>query len=291
MDLVAFARNKNIGIMINTNGWFITEKIARRLKELGTHSVRVSLDGAYAETHDSFRNKRGAFSRAVTALKNLEYTGIHSVSVVSTISKHNINEVDQLIDLAASIGVREIQCVPLFQSGRGADNFDKLALSTDNYQKLRHVLERKRRQYRRKMIVYSVEGVLENNCTRCVQRGRVRPDFMGCRSGRTACNIDYNGDILPCLQVRKPVAGNIRLRSFKEIWNHSSIFKMWRRKRLEYPECLNCEWNDICIRECVASPSQQLITSEMREQRIKEIKEVLAVKKSCLTGICHMRPC
>lgn len=289
MDLVAFARSNNVEVMINTNGWFITKSIAERLKEFDVRQVRVSLDGACADTHDYFRGKQGAFSRAIAAIENLNEAGIDRVGVVPTITRHNIHEVDQLLDLAADLGIHELQCVPLCSSGRGADNFGDMGLTPGDNLQLREILERKRTQYQGKMIVHSVEGVLETPCTLCVHKGRVRPDFMGCRAGRASCNIDYNGNVIPCLLIREPVAGNIRLHTFKEIWDNSPVFMKWRRKRLDFPECRDCEWNDVCIRECPASPSQQELTSELRKNRIQDLKnEWQKVQKGCQIGVCRM---
>jgi radical SAM protein with 4Fe4S-binding SPASM domain len=288
IDIIALARKYEIGVMINTNGWFINKSISSILKQLGVHNIRVSIDGACSETHDSFRNMRGAFTQAVAALKYLIEARIPHVSVVSTITRYNINEADQIIDLAANLGVADVQCVPLSISGRGADNFDKIGLTIEQNLQLSEIIKEKHKQYLGKTNVYSVDGIFDKPCTHCVQRGEIKPDFMGCRASRTACNIDYNGNVLPCLLVREPIAGNIRQQSFKEIWDHSSVFELWRRKRLDYPECQECEWNNICIRECPISKSQHEITGDERMKRVRNFQRTVKLKKSCQIGACHL---
>lgn len=288
IDIIALARKHEIGVMINTNGWFINKTISSILKQLSVHNIRVSIDGACSETHDSFRNMRGAFTQAVAALKYLIEAEIPHVSVVSTITRYNINEVNQIIDLAASLGVADIQCVPLSISGRGADNFDKIGLTIEQNLQLSEIIKEKHKQYLGKTNVYSVDGIFDKPCTHCVQRGEIKPDFMGCTASRTACNIDYNGNVLPCLLVREPIAGNIRQQSFKEIWDHSSVFELWRRKRLDYPECQECEWNNICIRECPISKSQHEITGDERIKRVRNFQTTVKLNKSCQIGACHL---
>ncbi len=214
-------------------------------------------------------------------MKALIEAGIPRVSVVLTITRYNINEADQIIDLAASLGVADVQCVPLSISGRGADNFDKIGLTIEQNLHLSEIIKEKHKQHLGKTIVYSVDGIFDNPCTHCVQRGKIKPDFMGCRAGRTACNIDYNGNVIPCLLVREPVAGNICLQSFKEIWDHSSVFELWRRKRLDYPECQECEWNNICIRECPISKSQHELTGDERMKRVRNFQRTVKLSKSC----------
>lgn len=285
MEIITFARKCNIGIMVNTNGWFITENIAERLKAIEIGNVRVSLDGATQNTHDYFRKKTGAFSRAVSALKNLKAARINKISAVATITKYNISEINELIDLAFSMGVNDIQCVPLSNCGRGFDNYIDFGLEIEDTISLRKALDQKKKQYNGRMVVYAVDGVLDNPCTICVKEGKVRPDFMGCRAGRTACNIDYNGNIIPCLIVREPIAGNVRDQSFKEIWDNSAIFRAWRQKHMEYEECKNCEWNDICVRECPASPSQKDVIGQTRIDAIRKIKKKWGEKNNCNLGV------
>jgi len=72
------------------------------------------------------------------------------------------------------------------------------------------------------------------------ERGRRRPparllaEFVGgCGAGRCYCAIEPNGDVLPC--VFMPIrVGNVREKSFLEIWRGSSMLNDLRdRSRLK----------------------------------------------------------
>jgi MoaA/NifB/PqqE/SkfB family radical SAM enzyme len=52
-----------------TNGWYMTPELARALFSAGMYEVSVSLDYADPGKHDSQRGRRGAFDRAVNALR------------------------------------------------------------------------------------------------------------------------------------------------------------------------------------------------------------------------------
>ena len=55
-------------IITDTNGWFLDEKKARHLKEIGVEKVQLSLDSMDADEHDQFRNKPGSYKRVMRAI-------------------------------------------------------------------------------------------------------------------------------------------------------------------------------------------------------------------------------
>ncbi|MCK4750418.1 MAG: radical SAM protein, partial [Bacteroidales bacterium] len=119
LDLLEYSVDRQLGVTISSNGWLITNSVARKLKSIGVSQVRISIDGATPETHDWQRNTAGSFHKAVEAVGNLIKNGIESVSIVSTISRGNASETAELIDLAAKLKVQAHQILVVTQSGRG----------------------------------------------------------------------------------------------------------------------------------------------------------------------------
>ncbi len=78
-------------------------------------------------------------------------------------------------------------------------------------------------------------------------RGRTRSltEFIGgCGAGRLYCGVEPNGDIVPC--VFMPIKlGNIREKSFTEIWKGSSLLEQLRNRDL-YRGCEECEFRYVC---------------------------------------------
>ena len=58
-----------------SNGWLISKKMAKQLAEHGLDLAQISIDGANAWQHDSFRGVMGSFERATAAVRNLKTTG------------------------------------------------------------------------------------------------------------------------------------------------------------------------------------------------------------------------
>lgn len=63
-------------IILDTNGWFFNEDKARWFADLGGYKAQISLDSFVEEEHDSFRNKRGAYKRAINAIKASKEVGL-----------------------------------------------------------------------------------------------------------------------------------------------------------------------------------------------------------------------
>lgn len=55
-------------VITDTNGWFLDDKRARHLKEIGVEKVQLSLDSFIEKDHDDFRNKPGSYKRVMRAI-------------------------------------------------------------------------------------------------------------------------------------------------------------------------------------------------------------------------------
>src|SRR2546428_13743310 len=67
-QLARYATDKGLRVALATNGTLVTKDVARMIVDAGVRRVSISLDGADALTHDSFRGIPGAFEAAVRGL-------------------------------------------------------------------------------------------------------------------------------------------------------------------------------------------------------------------------------
>ena len=56
-------------IITDTNGWFLDQKRAQHLKDIGVEKVQLSLDSWIPEEHDAFRSKPGSYKRVMRAVE------------------------------------------------------------------------------------------------------------------------------------------------------------------------------------------------------------------------------
>jgi len=241
-DILSYCSENGMVTMMSTNGWFVNPVVAKQLKATGIHHVRVSLDGATVEVHDSIRGVSGSFDQALKALEFLREAGIPTVGISPTLLPDNLHQIGEIIDLAVQKEVSEIQIVQLCATGRGEH-----ILSLNSRQ-----LEYAQKEVEKRIPVYSntnisaTEGILDKQCRFCIQKKEAIPSIIGCVGGRSCAAIDAEGCVFPCILHREE-AGNLRLQSFQDIWNYSPLFLEMREIK---ESCIECIFSEVCVREC-----------------------------------------
>jgi SynChlorMet cassette radical SAM/SPASM protein ScmF len=118
---------------IETNGLLVTRDLARRLRAAGTDAAAVSLDGATASTHDAIRGVRGAHERALEGTRHLVGAGLR-VQFVLSVLRANVHELDDVVELAARMGVGSVKVNFIQPTLRGEDVYARgEALSIAEY--------------------------------------------------------------------------------------------------------------------------------------------------------------
>ncbi len=76
-DIASYGSSLGFRMTMAVNGTLLSPEIAKRIKESGIQRVSISLDGANASTHDSFRQVDGAFDGAIEGINRLKEAGVH----------------------------------------------------------------------------------------------------------------------------------------------------------------------------------------------------------------------
>jgi radical SAM protein with 4Fe4S-binding SPASM domain len=217
---------------ILTNGSLIVGSEADTLK---AHSklrrVQVSLEGATAESNDAIRGP-GSFDSTITAIRRLRNVGI-DVSVMTTISRANKDEIPWLVDLLGSEGVTTLAFERLIPEGSGA-GLSELVLSPLDLQE----------------VYKTIHQIASNQPP--VRILLYRPLFallapedptVGalCSAGNNALTIMPDGTIFPCRRL--PIAiGNVLADGFYKVWYGSEV--LWR---IRNPQNLNAKCRDCTL--------------------------------------------
>lgn len=117
LPLLRHARELGMRTAVTTNGLLLT---TRRLSELEglVDVLAISLDGR-PETHDWIRGDRRAYSQMAQRLPAIRDSGI-SFGFITTLTMHNVNELEFVFELAAEWGASLVQVHPLEPDGAGA---------------------------------------------------------------------------------------------------------------------------------------------------------------------------
>jgi AdoMet-dependent heme synthase len=237
-DLVRYGASKGLKMGLGSNGSLIDATAAKRLKEAGIETVSISLDSHIPEQHDEFRGVPGSWEKAVGAIKALQENGV-LVQVNTTLTQQNYDQIDDIMSLAENIGVENFHLFFLVPTGRGVKMTD---ISPAKYES---------------MIKTTFAKVAKHKLN---VRPSCAPQFMriakdmglnmsrwirGCLAGLYYCRVYPNGDVTPCPYL--PIKlGNIREKSFKEIWFNSEMFKTLRNFDALKGKCGVCEHRAVC---------------------------------------------
>ena len=77
----------------------ISEKIAKRMKEVGIRYVEIGLDGPNAEIHDEFRGVKGVFNATIRGIKNAKAADL-DVGIATTATHENSDSIPEILKFA-----------------------------------------------------------------------------------------------------------------------------------------------------------------------------------------------
>ena len=237
-ELIEYGSSKGLKMGLGSNGSLIDDAVAGKLKAAGIATVSISLDSHISAQHDEFRGVAGAWEKAVNACKALRKNNV-LVQVNTTLTHQNYDQIDDIMSLAEGIGVENFHLFFLVPTGRGTKLTD---ISPQKYED---------------MITNTFSKVARHKLN---VRPSCAPQFMriakgmgldmrqwirGCIAGLYYCRIYPNGDITPCPYL--PIKlGNVREKSFKEIWFNSPIFQDLRDPNSLKGKCGACEYRSLC---------------------------------------------
>ena len=266
LEIVRRAAERELWVVVGTNGVRITENLAKRLAEAGARGLSLSLDALDPDRHDRFRKVRGAWQNTVDGAEILSRTGLPFI-VQTTAGSHNLGELDAIADFAHDrLAAKVWNLYFLVPTGRGQFVSD---ITPGQYDDVLASLYRIQRKYDGRMLVnakcapHYIKTVLENaggrtdpisgdadsaKATSWPGSSPIRTysgGAGGCPAGTHYMGIRPNGDVTPCPYL--PVfAGTLRNSSLADLWTSSELFTDIRRRTSLGGRCGECEMNGHC---------------------------------------------
>lgn len=251
-DIAAYGTSLGLRMALATNGTLITADAAKRMVDSGIQRISVSIDGSNARSHDDFRRIPGAFDQSLAGIEQAKTAGI-PFQINTTVTRHIIHEIPEILDLAVSIGAVALHIFLLVPTGCGKEIAEEEMITPEQYEEVLNWLYDKSRE---------VEIGLKATCAphyfRIVRQRTAKDgikttsethgfDAMtkGCLAGTGVCFVSHRGEVFPCGYL--PVeAGNVRKTPFPAIWRDSSLFKALRDDSLLEGKCGLCEFKSVC---------------------------------------------
>lgn len=241
-------KKEKMELSIVTNGLNLAHHIDE-LKNLDVDCVSLSLDGATPKIHDYLRGINGAFKKTIQAIKILKKANL-PVSVITTVSKINIKEIDQIKNILLDRNIAwQIQlAIPIGRFPR------ELTLSREEYFALAMFIATNVKKYSYKRL-----PVIGAHCfgyfSRLIPNLGLEP-WVGCQAGYSVLGIQSNGNIKGCLTLPDDfIEGNIREQSLKSIISKPDAFSYNKRLNKQYLKgyCINCNFSKECKGGCLGT--------------------------------------
>lgn len=111
-ELFRYCNKVSMPFQIETNGLLLDDARVQLIKECGIRFVSVSLDSPTCDFHDYFRNKIGAFNRALGAIELLHKHNI-PFQVIMCVCKENLNDVPDMVKLCENYNMVSLKINPV----------------------------------------------------------------------------------------------------------------------------------------------------------------------------------
>jgi radical SAM protein with 4Fe4S-binding SPASM domain len=226
---------EELGII--TNGLPIDREMMRRLSDFPKlKKIKISLDGADAETNDSIRQK-GTFEKVMHNLPLIKEMGRFEILFMFTAMKRNLRSLPSLFRFCQDIGIDGLIIERFIPLGRGREVMDEV-LSKEEWREMIGMLS--------DFISIEEEYSFFPYQAFQISLGGEELELLGapCVVGVDGLCIMPEGNVFPCR--RFPISiGNLLETSLKQIWDESEILEKLRRKENLKGKCGSCG-----IKEC-----------------------------------------
>ncbi len=240
-ELAAHAAGKGMMVVLGSNGLLIDGTVVDRLKQSGVIGISISLDSLDPAVHDEARSCPGAWKRTVEAIRTCSNRGL-STQINTVVTKRNAGSLPGLVRFASELGAKVYSPFFLVCTGRGEELTD---ISPQQYEEVLSFIVEAQRRHGDMMIR-----------TRCAPTFRrilhqthpdsplLKMDTGRCLAGVRYCRVTPEGDVTPCPYMTVS-AGNVRERSFRDIWKTSPLFASLRNPELQ-GKCGECRFRLLC---------------------------------------------
>jgi mycofactocin biosynthetic radical S-adenosylmethionine protein MftC len=237
LPLLRYIHTKGIVTCISTNGTVLTDEAVALFTGNPLVNVQVSLDGATPVVNDRIRGK-GTYRKIISGINLLSGKNI-PLSINTVVTSLNFMQLRQLKDLAKSYNAN-LRVSRFRPSGRARQSWEMLKLNSWQLQELTGWLN-------------SDPSILTGDSFFSIsQDGRRKMGLDMCGACKMTCCIDPSGNVFPCafLQDLPFCGGNLREKSFKDIWDSAPPFL--RLRQLEPTACRACPRLEHCRGGCPA---------------------------------------
>ena len=250
-EIARYGTDKGLRMVMAPNGTLLTKDIAKKLVDAGIQRISISLDGSTKTSHDRFRGVEGAYEGALRGIQHAKEAGIE-FQINTTITKTNLHEIQDIQNLAVSLGAVAHHIFLLVPTGRGKYIVDQ-AIDAEAYEETLNWFYDQRGK-----TPLQLKATCAPHYYR-ILRQRAKADgekvtfqthgldavTRGCLGGIGFCFISHQGIVQPCGFLNLN-SGDVNQTPFKDIWYRSEVFLKLRDYDALSGKCGMCEYQKVC---------------------------------------------
>jgi MoaA/NifB/PqqE/SkfB family radical SAM enzyme len=204
-DIVQAIDPQKFYITSDTNGWFLDEKRAKHLKEIGLDKLQISLDSLSAPDHDDFRRKPKSHERVLRAIDAGLNAGLNLI-VATVVTKQRVRS-EEFLAFLEFLNGKGVAVFVTYAKPVGAweGNYDIL-ITREDMDYIRD-LEKKYNVFTHLTPAYGLD--------------------LGCIAVKRMVSITKFGDVMPCPYIHISM-GNFFEEPLKDIIERGMKIKYFR---------------------------------------------------------------
>ena len=258
-EIIKYLKGRDVEVIINSNGTLLTPQWQEKIVASGLDQYRCSIDGAKDETYARIRGadllpklKRGLEGLVTTKERLGAKTPNISIWCVAT--RENLQELPDLLGLAAELGVPEVYMQRLvYFAGEPQKQYgmarDQLTFFGKDEKDEDRIIEECTELSARLGINFLASGGRDPINSLAAARSSDFTPWQACMRPWTTAYVTANGNCLPCCispfatdDYESLILGNLFERPFSEIWNENSYQKFRTELLSDHPHkaCASC---------------------------------------------------
>lgn len=243
-ELLEYCNKYDMEIVVITNGTMLTDEIISRLKEMQKVTLQISLDGSSEKENDNIRGN-GVFKSVITNLLSLKNNNINVV-VNFVLMKNNHDNLESLIEILYSLGIKKVMFKYLNKIGNAIENYNKICLDSDSYKNAIAVIDKIiDKKYQNMDISLAKYNSYCNLILTNDGNYKITP------------RISFRGEVFVCQKFNDSVfkIGNIKYQTFSSIFCGKRLYEMInliKCSQLFNKKCDSCDYFYICGKICPA---------------------------------------
>jgi pyrroloquinoline quinone biosynthesis protein E len=232
VDITAAAHAAGLYTNLITSAVGITEKTLGALADVGLDHVQISIQDSEASSADHIAGYDGAFARKRALASEVVRLKL-PLTVNAVMHRANIDRVEDMVELALSLGASRVEIAHVQYYGWGLKNRAMLMPTRAQVERAAATVEELRTRHHGRIVI---DAVVPDYHARYP-----KPCVGGW--GRRSLNVTPAGKVLPC-HAAESIAGlkfwNVREHALADIWANSPAFNAFRGTAWMKEPCASC---------------------------------------------------